>query len=289
MATALHEFFVGFINEGFCFANCRLPDYEDIVIKFRTNLEQREFTGENKGSTKIPDLGIEFRDMGEEEDTLRFAMEVSFTEKYPKLAQTAKNFLEGKQNVFIVVLFSFEESPKCRSPLHKLTGEDIERLKLAQRPKFVCPEQGFGPIVCEGLIWAGEITEVFVELWKRDPETRFAIRDGNRINLLPPADLPQLGFRVSDFTNISPDKDIPIPFNWKALWKFLKRDIGSRKILHKIYLKPALRGLPHRKNLPGKREFLGGEELPEERKYLGAKERREAVRRVRDLHARKYF
>ncbi|KAH0551556.1 hypothetical protein GP486_007227 [Trichoglossum hirsutum] len=180
---------------------------------------------EISGLRKDPDLQVGFKRRGEGglvSYKIKLVMEVGFSEKYPFLVQHAKLWLEGKRGVSLAIIVGFEEFPVYRSPLGKLGYEDVERLykqyqgfkSLPNEPDFPFTAIGdFGPMTYEGLTWIGRIT-AFMETWIRDPVTGSAILNGNRISLLPPAELPQLKYSLSDFIDTPPDKDIPISFDW---------------------------------------------------------------------------
>ncbi|KAH0556240.1 hypothetical protein GP486_005836 [Trichoglossum hirsutum] len=161
-------------------------------------------------------------------------MEVDFSEKYPRLVQDAKLWLEGMLDVSIVMIVGFQESPTYQPPLCELTDQDIGDLyqryqdtsHLRQQSNIAFDVRGeFGPVSYEGLTWAGEI-DAFIELWIRDPVTGLTIQNGNRINLLPPAEPPQLEFRLSNFTDdVPPDKDVPTSFAWDGFQEEMRMSI----------------------------------------------------------------
>ncbi|KAH0565031.1 hypothetical protein GP486_001583 [Trichoglossum hirsutum] len=107
-----------------------------------------------------------------------------------------------------------------------LLFNNIERLGLSRQSKIeLNAEREFGPMVHEGSMQAGETTEAFIGIWRRDPKTGLAAQGGNRINLLPPAELPQLEFKLSGFINILPDRKIALTFKWNVFRALLKQSI----------------------------------------------------------------
>lgn len=42
-------------------------------------------------------------------------------------------------------------------------------------------QEDYGPVVHQGFTWAGRLSEAFIEIWKRNPETGLAEKDGERL------------------------------------------------------------------------------------------------------------
>ncbi|KAH0556238.1 hypothetical protein GP486_005834 [Trichoglossum hirsutum] len=208
---------------AFIAADDRIPG---ITIVTDGNRIQRKFQKKYSGSSKTPDLAVWFvredeDDPCRDDNKLGFVAEVGFSENYPSLVEDAKLWLEGKPEISIAMIVALEETPRYKCPV-KGEGSD----SLPQGPDILFEVKGeFGPVVLNGMVWAGEITDAFTEVWIRDPVTGLAIRNGDRINLLPPAELPQLEFKMSDFIDVSPDEDIVISFNWSRFRRGIRGNV----------------------------------------------------------------
>jgi hypothetical protein len=142
------------------------------------------FRGIYKGSKKTPDLGVEFQNAAGELE-LKFVLEVGFSETYEELVRDAKMWLDGKPEVCVLVLVKFEESPDYRCPVHHLDDKDFERLEFPEGSELRALdfnlEGEHGPVTYKGLVWVGHISNAYMEVWKRDPVTNLAARNGDRI------------------------------------------------------------------------------------------------------------
>ncbi|KAH0551428.1 hypothetical protein GP486_007358 [Trichoglossum hirsutum] len=226
--SPLHEYFCRLIQLKLDHAQFRLPNFnpEDPIIHTATNRLYTGFTGEYEGSERVPDLSVSFVGVDGRLE-LKLVVEVGFSEKYSDLIEDAKMWLEGGgHEVSNVMLVNIEESPSYRSPLLDLEDEEIEQLGLPGQHRINFDAEGdFGPITYKGLVWVGRITSIFVEVWKKDPQSGLATLSKNRMDLLPPASPPQFEFMLSEYTAVSPDNDTSISFDLGVSPRGLKRSI----------------------------------------------------------------
>ncbi|KAH0555708.1 hypothetical protein GP486_006346 [Trichoglossum hirsutum] len=209
MPSDVHKPIIQIIQYGFLEATRLLPDPGYFSIYVASDKKYKDFGGKYEGSTKTPDVAVLF---GEERE-LGLAVEVGFSETYDRLIGDAKLWLEGREDVKIVLLVDITEAPSYRSPLRNPSDEEIEELELSLQTKISFNTEGdFGPITNRGLVWVGRIA-ASMEVWRRDPQSGLATRHGDRMDLLPPASLSQLEFKLSDFVT-APLSDIPIRFRW---------------------------------------------------------------------------
>ncbi|KAH0533822.1 hypothetical protein FGG08_007549 [Glutinoglossum americanum] len=188
------------------------------------------FQGRYKGSSRVGDWRVEFRDANMNCEAM-LVLEVGFFQPYDSLLKDVKLWVEGRREDTTVILANLEEYPSYRNPIQDLDDEDLERLEYLRVEKARIRDfvfDGRGRITRDGLVWAGAIKSAFVEVWKRSIVTGLATQDGDRIDLLapPPAGPPpQLQFELSEFMDIPPEYDRSIPFSLD-----LYRDRITRKM-----------------------------------------------------------
>lgn len=181
MPSPVHESITSIFTRGFIAAQESLPGQLSSRISTAANRDFRGFGGHYTGSNKTPDLAVQFKnDAGNRE--IKFVLEVGFSETYEDLLQDAKLWLEGKHEVSVVVLVKFEETPSYQCPVR---DEDLEALEFPSESEinivdFELQEE-YGPVVYKGLQWVGCISTAYMEVWKRDPVTGLATKNGNRI------------------------------------------------------------------------------------------------------------
>jgi hypothetical protein len=149
-----------------------------------TNQTFTGFEGRYAGSSKLPDLALLSRNAAGVIEP-KFILEAGLSEQYEQLVQDAKLWLEGTRNVSIVVLVKFTEKPKYQCPIPNVTVKDLNRLDIPKKPSEIRAEDfnlegEYGAVTYKGLKWMGEITEAFLEVWKRNPATGLAVKDGTR-------------------------------------------------------------------------------------------------------------
>ena len=188
MPSAVHESVVYPFNAGFVEAAADLPLSVRTRMNIATSQNFKGFAGRYSGSSKTPDLAIQFKNATGKRE-IKFILEVGFSETYQDLVEDAKLWLEGKQEVSLVVLVKFTESPSYQCPARGLDDEELERLEFPEpadiRVEDFTSAEEYGPVTYNGLQWAGKISEAFMELWKRDPDTGLAFREGRRRVRLP--------------------------------------------------------------------------------------------------------
>jgi len=100
------------------------------------------------------------------------------------LVDDAKLWLEGKQEVSLVVLVKFTESPSYQCPARGLDDEELEELEFSEPAGidvyYFNSEREYGPVTYKGLQWVERISEAFMELWRRDPATGLVTKVGHR-------------------------------------------------------------------------------------------------------------
>ncbi|KAH0548107.1 hypothetical protein GP486_008163 [Trichoglossum hirsutum] len=229
LPSPLFRYFSRFIQEGFLDTRLHIPKSETRarIIRASVNLKYLSFGGEYRGSKKTPDLAVSFRDV-DGILKLKLVVQVGFSggEGYSRLIEDTRMWLEGAgREVSTVVLVGVEESPSYQSPILDLEGEEIEQLELSRQRRINFNAEGdFGPLTYKGLVWVGQITSVFMEIWKKDSQTGSAV-GGDRMHLLPPASPPQLEFALREFTTVSLDEDVSVVFDWDDFTRGLKESI----------------------------------------------------------------
>ena len=183
MPSPVRESITDTIATGFIVARAGLPrSLRDFNIT--TNENFRGFSRQYSGSCKVPDLAVEFTDAAGDLNP-KFVVEIGLSETYEELLQDARLWLEGTDPVSIVLLVKFVENPKYRSPLSNQRYKDIVDLNFPEASEIKAHhfnmERDYGPVTYKGLRRAGEISETFLEVWKRDLTTGQAIQDGVRI------------------------------------------------------------------------------------------------------------
>jgi len=227
MPSPVHESIISLFSGHFHSAKQALPLATRYGINLTTGQDYNGFEGEYEGSEKRPDLAIEQLDASGE-FTVKWVLEAGLTETYEQLVNDMKLWLEGKREVSMAVLIKFEENPKYRCPISRdMDDEDFKLLGIPQREKEIrardCTlEEEYGPVTYKGFTWVGKISTVFMEVWKRDPNTGLARQHGGRVGLLPPDDPSQVRFRLSDFLLVTPIEDRTITFDWGNFRHLLK-------------------------------------------------------------------
>jgi hypothetical protein len=84
-----------------------------------SNREYHGFRGPYSGSSKTPNLTVEFENP-QGNLVPRFVLQVGFSESYEDLVRDAAMCLEGREDVFVLALAKFEESPLYRCPVRDL-------------------------------------------------------------------------------------------------------------------------------------------------------------------------
>ena len=168
----------------------RLPDHLQDKTEVISEQDFVGFTGAWRNSGKRPDFGVQVKDTNGNFE-LKWVLEVGFSESYDDLQEDARLWLEGYPEISMVTLFKFLETPKYRRPIDFNDDDDDDRLRALGIPNNmldikqadVTLVQQFGPATYQGYQWVGQITEVYMESWIRDPGGS-AMKHGNRRNIL---------------------------------------------------------------------------------------------------------
>ncbi len=223
--SCLHEIIINFLHKHFTLLFDRvLSNYLLKRIDIFTNLTIRTgFEAEYEGSTKIPDLGIFVRNNNTQKMELKWALEVGFSEKYNDLQKNIGRWLIGQPTCAMVVLIKITESPKYRRPPYTELNIPQNQSEILEEDFSLRGE--YGPVEFKGYQWVGQISEVFLEIWTRHPETGEPRRRiGRQTSIIPPTDLsPQ--FELAEFLDI--DGSQMISFDWDELRGKLKDYLRS--------------------------------------------------------------
>lgn len=184
MPSPVHESITSIFSDGFAIARSTLPTSLRTRITAAANQEYKGFGGRYSGSNKAPDLAVEFKNAKGDLEP-KFVLEVGFSETYDDLVRDARMWLEGRNDISIFVLTKFKETPKYRCPVRQLDDKDFEQLRFPKATELRTSdfniEGEYGPATYKGFIWVGQISAAFMELWKKDPTTGLATRNGSRI------------------------------------------------------------------------------------------------------------
>ncbi|OQV11306.1 hypothetical protein CLAIMM_15162 [Cladophialophora immunda] len=231
MASWLHETVISFINKYFWTTFERaLPTHIFDDVQITTGLKMNGFAAEYRDSTKVADIGIFMTNNTRNE--LRWALEVGFSEKYDDLREDIRLWLIGNPTCSMAVLVNITESPIHQCPLD-FDLDLCDELGMPQDGDQMTEEHftlhgDYGPVEFKGHQWVGQISEVYLEIWTRNPRTGVPRRRGGRISIVPPTNQsPQ--FQLADFLPI--DNPQMTSFNWDVLRTKLKTNILSHALL----------------------------------------------------------
>ncbi|KAK9242129.1 hypothetical protein V1506DRAFT_572394 [Lipomyces tetrasporus] len=133
------------------------------------------------------------------------AVQVGYTEAYGKLLDDKDMWINGSA-VNVVVLVCFKEKPRFKHPAtsgcRDITDWRAEKAVMSSAVGETAQlnvQQGYyGPLEYRNHMWAGELTEVFIEFWRQYSHNRmYLIREGFTLAL---DDLHEVrGLRIRDF------------------------------------------------------------------------------------------
>lgn len=224
MPSPLHEAISTLFDAQICDTRATLPQKLRMTIYTKLGQEYTGFEGRWEDSESRPDLAIEAENaLGE--PVVKFVLKVGFADTYEDLVRDAQLWLEGRSEVSMFVLVKFKETPAYRCPAS--LDDDMEQpgipLKGSEvRFNDVTAEGEYGPVLYQGKLWVGHISEVFMEFWTRDADG-VAKRHGDRIDLLHPAGPIQ--FQLSNFLTINPEDDRTISLDFDSFRHLLRRAI----------------------------------------------------------------
>jgi hypothetical protein len=224
MPSPLHESIISILTREIYATTKSLPQYIDNTISATTNLDHYRFRDKWTYSRKWPDLAIRVKNaFGEFE--FKWVLEVGFAETYKQLVEDIKLWLEGCESISMAVLVKFIETPAYKCPVS--FDQDLEELGIPSKPtevrsRDVVANGDFGPIFYRDQQWVGQISEAFMEVWKRDANT--AKRQGDRIDLFDTAE-HSIQFELSSFLTLDPQNDRTISLDLDQFRIALKDEI----------------------------------------------------------------
>lgn len=236
MSSFVHETTINFLHQHFtllfnqAFSGSRLDR-----IKIYTNLKMDGFAKEYQNSVKVPDIGIFMRkdDDAQDDDNaqyeLKWALEVGFSQEYDDLREDPRLWLIGQPTCSMAVLINITESPKYQCPLD-FDLNICDKLNIPQDGSQITARDfslrgEYGPVTFVGYQWVGQISEVFLEIWTRNPRTGLLRR--NRMSIIP-ADFVSPQFQLADFLFI--DNPKMTSFDWDKFRTELKRCLRSQAV-----------------------------------------------------------
>ncbi|RPA96292.1 hypothetical protein L873DRAFT_1925324 [Choiromyces venosus 120613-1] len=215
MSNAVHENLVSVISNGFVAAKLSLPAHIRNNVETVGNQLFDEFHERYAGSMKVPDTALKITNAAGKTE-IKFVLEVGFSEEYEKLVEDVTMWLEGCDDVCVAMLVMIQEAVKYECPTRHLSDEEVTELEFPSWQDIT--QESFdllearGPAVYKGLTWVEAISG-WVEIWRRDPQSRLAARSGDRMGLLGPT-IGQVRFRLREFLDVRPEHDREITFDW---------------------------------------------------------------------------
>lgn len=185
-------------------------------------------SGQDAGLKKKPDLSIIERNPGNKEQ-IKWALEIGFSETYDDLLEDARSWLTGRSgDAVYCALVKITEDPKFTCPLRGISDEDVQRRGLKDAETI--EEQDFtgeeyGPVFYDGDRWAGNIREVFWEVWRRHPGTGKPELVGKRERVLPKSDSSPT-IQLDQFLSSAPPGAQACP-DWDRFRALLQHDIKA--------------------------------------------------------------
>ncbi|PWW73772.1 hypothetical protein C7212DRAFT_353694 [Tuber magnatum] len=216
MPGPIHEKVVSTVAEGFNLARSSLPTRLRENVSIVGNQKFRTFQGAYRGSRKVPDTAVQVENVAGAPE-VKFVLEVGHAGEYTRLVQDAKIWLQGTDTVSAVMLVKVQEDPAYQNPTSRHSDEEFDQLEFP--PSHEIAHELFtldgaqGPAWYKGLRWVGRITG-FIEIWKRDPVSRLAIRTFGPSNHFGTNNCTYIYFHLSDFLDVSFEEDHHVPFDW---------------------------------------------------------------------------
>ncbi|KAK9250031.1 hypothetical protein V1507DRAFT_468844 [Lipomyces tetrasporus] len=163
----------------------------------------KHFPDEYRGSRKEADGGFIYEHL-DGEAKMVIAVQVGYTEAYGKLLDDKDMWINGS-GANVVVLVCFKEKPRFKHPAtrryREITDWRAEKAVMSRavgETAQLSVQQGYyGPLEYRNHMWAGELTEVFIEVWRQYSHNRmYLIREGFTVAL---DDHEVRGLRIRDF------------------------------------------------------------------------------------------
>jgi hypothetical protein len=170
MPSPLHESVVSLLNKRIIAAQLKLPRDVERSITTQTGRDYKRFEGRWEGSKKKPDLAIQVKNAAGNLE-VKWVLEIGFSETYNDLVDDTKLWLEGRSDVSTVILIKIKETPRYQCPIS--LDDDLNQLGIPLTEVEVLFSDviftgEYGPATYRGKTWVGEISEVIMEVWKRD-------------------------------------------------------------------------------------------------------------------------
>ncbi|OQV10780.1 hypothetical protein CLAIMM_14722 [Cladophialophora immunda] len=215
--SAIHEVMVNFIHES-------IPPRAQRPASVQ--IEHANETQKADGSMKTPDLSILELDRSGNE-TLKWALEVGFSQPYKDLKEAARLILEGAASDTVqCVLVAITEDPKYKCPLSKEEGrEGWEDPKNVDAAEF--RGEAYGPRSYRGHQWVGEISKIWWEVWKFDTCTGKARKIGKRRIIHPKSSSTPVTIRLDEIYSI-PREDGLLRLDWDLFRDMLQIAVGRQ-------------------------------------------------------------
>ena len=170
MSSPVHESVVSLFNKRIHAAQLKLPRDVERSIRTQTGRDYRGFEDRWEGSKKMPNLAIQVKNAAGNLE-VKWVLEIGFSETYNDLVDDIKLWLEGRSEVSTVILIKIKETPRYKCPIS--LDDDLNQLGIpltevdVLSSDVICTGE-YGPATYRGKTWVGQISEVIMEVWKRD-------------------------------------------------------------------------------------------------------------------------
>ncbi|KAK9371110.1 hypothetical protein V1509DRAFT_559231 [Lipomyces kononenkoae] len=160
-----------------------MPELARKLKPFGASSHRPMFGGYSSRISKVPDGGLIYT--LNNEDLLTVVIETGLSEKYEKLQNDARLWLDGAHCQMAIVV-CFQEQPKFKYPKKPARYASLENYDgFANAIKNTSTQNPFGPYTYNGHTWFGKLHEVFAVAFKRDEngsttqsEPYWLVRDG---------------------------------------------------------------------------------------------------------------
>ncbi|KAK9335506.1 hypothetical protein V1521DRAFT_463593 [Lipomyces starkeyi] len=118
-----------------------------------------------------PDGVIFFKTEGGEEH--KFVVEVGISQTHDSLVEKARKWIYDKK-CKIVLLLAFYEKERYSVPHRRISLTSLQMAEQVVQMHLYCESQAncqFGPLVFQGHTWLDEISEGFIEVVRKDPNS----------------------------------------------------------------------------------------------------------------------
>ncbi|KAK9237877.1 hypothetical protein V1525DRAFT_441597 [Lipomyces kononenkoae] len=120
---------------------------------------------------KEPDTVIFFKTEGREE--YKFVVEVGISQTHDRLVEKARTWIVDKKCKIVLLLAFYEKERysvphKCISLTSRQMDEQVVQMRLYCESQADCQ---FGPLVFQGHAWLDQISDGFIEVVRKDPNS----------------------------------------------------------------------------------------------------------------------